>query len=594
MFNQQKWFEEFRKSQDYLQFKDRPVAYFCAEFALLSDSPTYAGGLGVLAADMLNEAADQSLPLVAVGMFYEEGYLHYEIQNDGTVLKHPSRKSASEYGFSQVKDKYNKPLIITIPLQGRNIKVQAFEKQIKTVRILLLDTDIAENDQEDRNINNRLYVANKETRFKQQMVLGIAGLRFLEALKIHPYVYHLNEGHSALLSFELAHHEMNEYKGAFLEELKRTKQHIVFTNHTLLAVGNDTFNSDLVSALLTDYSNQLRLPVMDLISYGTVKDSSIFSMTLLAMRMATHVNAVSKLHAKKAAEIWPDHPMIAVTNGIHLGTWDSMKVKSEKLKVKSDGGGSANINNFSFDNDITAGDLWLRHQENKRELLRSIKDNTGKVWNENHLLLGWARRMVPYKRPLALFQNREKLLRLLEDSNRPVRIVLAGSAHESDKEGAALLLEIKKLMDTNFGEYITYLPNYNINLAKVMTAGSDVWLNTPVVGFEASGTSGMKACLNGVLPASTKDGWLAEVELYGIGWSLDSDNITESLLNTIEHQIVPMYYFRDREGLPGAWVENMRNSREMILNEFSATRMLKEYISGMYLPSIKMLAENKT
>ncbi len=588
MSDHEKWFEEFRNSKDYSLFKIRPIAYFCAEFALLSDSPTYAGGLGVLAADMLNEAVDQKLPLIAVGMFYEEGYLHHEIQDGATILKQPSQKSAFEYGFSQVKDSNNQPLIVSIPLQGRILKIQAFEKQIKTARIFLLDTDIAENDQEDRNINNRLYVANKETRFKQQMVLGIAGLRLLEALKIHPYIYHLNEGHSALLTFEVAHHEMSEYKGAFLDELKRTRQHIVFTNHTLLAVGNDTFNSELVSALLTDYSNQLRLPIAELTSYGMVKDSSIFSMTLLAMRMAMHVNAVSKLHAKKAAEIWPDHPMIAVTNGIHLPTWD--KISGDRVRESESQSDKENVKAIDFDSQ----QLWVNHQENKKELLKLIKDRTGNDWSEDHLLLGWARRMVSYKRPLALFQNREKLLKLLEDRNRPVRIVLAGSAHENDKDGAAILIEIKKLIDTELGKYITYLPDYNINLAKIMTAGSDVWLNTPVVGFEASGTSGMKACLNGVLPCTTKDGWVSEVELYGIGWALDSDNITESLLQTIENKIVPMYYFRDREGLPGAWIENMRNSRELILNEFSATRMLREYINKMYLPSIKMLEENRS
>lgn len=585
-----KWFDEFRNSQEYSQLSTRPIAYFCAEFALSADSPTYAGGLGVLAADMINEAADQNLPLVAIGMFYEDGYLHHEIQDGGTILKHPSKKTPLDYGFTQVKDANSHPLIISIPLQGRLLKVQAFEKQKKSIKIFLLDTDISENDPEDRNINNRLYVANKETRFKQQIVLGIAGMRLLEALKIHPYVYHLNEGHSALLSFEVAHHEMNEYKGAFLEELKRTKQHIVFTNHTLLAVGNDTFNSDLISALLTDYSAQLRLPVSDLIEYGIVKDSSIFSMTLLAMRMATHINAVSKLHAIKAAEIWPDHPMIAITNGIHVRTWDKIRPDDETIST---------ADSVSRETNRQSGDgvglelLWSRHQENKKDLLELIKEKTGKVWDQNHILFGWARRMVPYKRPLALFQNQEKLLKILEDRNRPTRIVLAGSAHENDKEGAAMLFEIKKLMDTKLGEYITYLPDYNINIAKTMTAGCDVWLNTPVVGFEACGTSGMKACLNGVLPCTTKDGWFNEIDLYGIGWSIDSDNITESLLETITHQIIPMYYFKDRQGFPVAWVENMHNSRELILNDYTATRMLKEYITGMYLPSIKMLEEVK-
>jgi len=236
----------------------------------------------------------------------------------------------------------------------------------------------------------------------------------------------------------------------------------------------------------------------------------------------------------------------------------------------------------------------VKHQENKRTLLSLINEKTGNLWDENHLLFGWARRMVPYKRPLALFQNREKLLQLVKDSRRPIRIVLAGSAHENDLEGAKMLEAIRMLLNHELGKYIAYLPDYNINLAKSMTSGCDIWLNTPVVGFEACGTSGMKACLNGVLPCTTKDGWVAEVELYKVGWSLDSNNISESLLQTIEHQIIPEYYFKDKEGLPGAWLENMKNARELILNEFTATRMLREYISRMYIPTMTELSINKS
>ena len=577
-----KWFEQFRKSKDYDVLKERPIAYFCAEFGLISDSPTYAGGLGILAADMVHEAADQDIPLVAVGMFYEEGYFHHEIQKESIILVRPSRSTPASFGFSLVTDANKQPIIISVPLQGRQLKVRAYEKQIKTVRLFLLDTDIEENDQEDRNINDRLYVVNRETRFKQQMVLGIAGLRLLDSLNIHPIIYHLNEGHSGLLSFELAHHEVNEYKGKYEDELKRAKRHIVFTNHTLLAAGNDTFNSDMVSTLLSDYSAQLQIPVNELTSLGLIKDSSIFSMTLLSMRMAATINAVSKLHADKAKDIWPDHPMIAVTNGIHLGTWDGIDTKKDR-KLESLGN-EANITQA----------LWVKHQENKRTLLSLINEKTGNLWDENHLLFGWARRMVPYKRPLALFQNREKLLQLVKDSRRPIRILLAGSAHENDLEGAKMLEAIRMLLNHELGKYIAYLPDYNINLAKSMTSGCDIWLNTPVVGFEACGTSGMKACLNGVLPCTTKDGWVAEVELYKVGWSLDSNNISESLLQTIEHQIIPEYYFKDKEGLPGAWLENMKNARELILNEFTATRMLREYISRMYIPTMTELSINKS
>ncbi len=590
MQQHENWFDDFRKSKEYEFLKIRPIAYFCAEFALINNSPLYAGGLGVLAADTILEAADQGIPLVAIGMFYEEGYFHHELVNDATLLKHPPKSAPPDFGFKPVVDLNKQPVIISIPMQGRQLKVRAFEKQIKTVRVFLLDTDIDENDPLDRGINDRLYVGNKETRFKQQIVLGIAGLRLLEILKIHPSVYHLNEGHSGLLAFEVANHEMNEYKGKYNDELDRARRHIVFTNHTLLAAGNDTFNNDMVSALLSDYSAQLQVPVNELIPLGLVKDSSIFSMTILSMRMASRINAVSKLHAKKAEEIWPDHPMISVTNGIHLDTWDRVGIHNSELRVKNSE--MALIDKYNFDNQNVIN-LWTRHQENKRTLLNIIQEKTGKVWDENHLLLGWGRRIVPYKRPLALFQNKEKLLKLVQDSRRPVRIVLAGSAHESDSEGAGMLNDIRLLLESELGEYITYLTDYNINLAKIMTSGADVWLNTPIVGFEACGTSGMKACLNGVLPCTTKDGWVAEVELYKIGWILDSNRITDSLMEILEHNIIPEYYFKNREGIPGAWLENMKNARELILNEFTATRMLKEYFTQMYLPVLTELFETQ-
>lgn len=559
------WFETFRKSKEYQIFLKRPIAYFCAEMALAEDSPTYAGGLGVLAGDTIWEAAEQKIPLVAVGMYYHEGYLHHELYSDGIMLKHPMRRTPQDFGFRQVMTAENQPLTVSIPLEGRQLKIGAWEMQKGTVRVFLLDTDIIQNDQTDRSITNRLYVANKETRFKQEMVLGIGGLRLLEALKIHPMIYHLNEGHSALLALEIAFHEMKEYGKNFIEELDRAKHHIVFTNHTLVAAGNDTFNNDMASALLSNYSEQVRVPVHQLTSLGLVQESSIFSMSILALRMAHRINAVSKLHAKKAKDIWADHPMSAITNGIHVPLWDAINDKEH---------------------------MWEKHIENKKALLTYVHKKTGQKWDENDLVIGWARRMVGYKRPLALFQDIERLKKLVKDTKRPLRVVMAGSAHESDFEGSQMLAELQRLIVTELDGYVVYIPDYNLKVGKLMTTGCDVWLNTPVVGFEACGTSGMKACLNGVLPLTTKDGWVDEVDLYKIGWYLDDDAITDSLLGTLEQHILPMYYERNAQGIPEGWLENMHNARELILNEYSATRMLQEYISTMYLQCLSSLEKD--
>lgn len=601
MDQQKKWFENFQQSEEYKVLKDRPIAYFCFEFAISEDSPTYAGGLGILAGDMVRECVDQKIPLVAVGLYYHEGYLHHELYSEGTALKSPMKRTPEELGFSEVVDENRKLIKVQIPMEGRKINISAWEKQIGTVRIFMLETDLPENDQSDRKITNRLYIDNKEIRLKQEIVLGIGGLRILEALKIHPLIYHLNEGHSALLAFEIAHHEMREYSKPFMDELERTKHHLVFTNHTLVAAGNDLFPKELITALLADYAKELQIPVQDLIGFGLIPDSSIFSMTNLALRMADHISAVSNLHAEKAKDLWPDFSMVPITNGIHVGTWDKLG-KSQIRNPKSETNEkNQNINDQKVSNlensnlgivsnfDIRTSDFWSRHQENKRELLAYIKKKTAQVWDENTLLLGWGRRMVGYKRPLALFQQKEKLLHLLKDEKRPVRIIMAGSAHESDTIGADTLEELQRLIVSDFDGYVAYLPNYNMKTAKLMTSGCDIWLNTPVVGFEACGTSGMKACLNGVLPCTTKDGWLADVELFGVGWVLDSDTITESLMQIIEREIIPMYYFKDKEGVPGAWVDNMLHARKMILENYSTTRMLKEYFENLYSHSLTYL-----
>ncbi len=584
-YNQQ--FITFRQTNEYKQLLERPIAYFCAEFAFEDESPTYAGGLGVLAGDTVKEAADQEIPFVAVGLYYHEGYLHHELYSEGTVLKFPMRRSPEELGFKKVVNEENHPISVTVPLHGRQVKIEAWEKQRgKTVKLILLDTNTPDNTNEDKEITNRLYIVDKETRFKQEMVLGIGGLRMLEALKVHPSIYHLNEGHSALLALEIAHHEMHEYNTGFLEEIERAKQHMVFTNHTLIAAGNDMFSTDMVAALLTDYAREVQVPLTDILSFGQIHDSSIFSMTTLALRMSSHTNAVSRLHAEKAKEIWKNHPMLSVTNGIHLRTWDKMelKMKNEKLKIET----------ISQSEGLTANPkaFWQKHQENKKELLELIQRKTSQTWSENDLLIGWARRIVAYKRPLSLFQNQDALLRLLNDEKRPLRVVMAGSAHESDIEGAKMLEELQRMIVTKFDKYVVYLPNYSLKEAKILTAGCDVWLNTPVVGFEACGTSGMKACLNGCLPLTTKDGWVHEVNLYQIGWEVNNESITDSLLNTLEHQIIPMYYFKDKDGIPGAWIENMKNARNMILNDYSTTRMLWQYFDSMYLPTLSTLQKH--
>ncbi|HZE87617.1 MAG TPA: alpha-glucan family phosphorylase [Methylomirabilota bacterium] len=545
------WFKKFIASSEYKFMQDRPIIYFCAEYALNDTLPIYAGGLGILAGDMIREAAEHEIPFIAVGLFYHKGY----------SLKESARINPASSNLTLVVDKQNKPVIVTIPIQDTLVSAQAWFLQIGNTRIYLLDTDLTQNAEEDRQITDQLYASSKEVRLKQEMILGLGGLRLLEALHISPIGYHLNEGHSALLALEIVRLEMKKHKHTFLEELDNTKQHIFFTNHTLIPAGNDTFGVDLVSTLLSGFAKELQVPVSEIIKLGLIAGSSIFSMALLALRMAGKINAVSRLHAKKAQEVWKEHPMIPITNGINVKTWDRVGKK---------------------------GNIWEKHQRNKRDLLQYIHKMTGVRWDEDTLLLGWARRIVAYKRPLGLFDNLQQFKELATSSDRPINVVIAGIAHQNDEEGIMILKQIHKIVTEDLKGIVVYLPDYNMINARLLISGSDVWLNTPVVGFEACGTSGMKAALNGVLPCSTQDGWVAEADLYKVGWVLDSDNLSNDILSVLKTQIVQLYYDRDARNIPQQWVKMMQNAREMVLNQFSTTTMLRKYIEEFYLPVIRI------
>lgn len=528
----------------------RPIAYFCAEYALDDKLQIYAGGLGVLAGDYVKEAADQDVPLVAVGLYYSEGFVHKELSPEGRVVDLHESKSPEEVGLTLAKSKTGEEIRVSVPIGQAEVQIRVWIREEKNLKLYLLDTKVEENSGPDQHITDTLYTTDKETRFKQEMVLGIGGLRVLLALGYHPSFYHLNEGHSALLIYELIYHEMTEYKLDFEAAKGRARERVLFTNHTLVAAGNDVFSNDLVALLLSKYSEEIAIPVKQLVDLGLVQQSSTFSMTMLAMRAAGKINAVSKLHAKKAKDIWSDHPMVPVTNGIHIPTWDK----------------------------VGEGEMWSAHKENKRKLLQIIQEKTGTVWEDNVILLGWARRMVKYKRPLALVERLKQFGEMARDTNRPIHVVFAGLSHPADEDGQSMLEELQYRLSSDLKGVAVYLPHYNLELSSLMTAGCDVWINTPVVGFEACGTSGMKAALNGDLPMSTLDGWVDEIEMLGVGWGLQDNDLTESMMNTLNNQILPLYYEQNAEGIPEAWLTMMKNARELIKNEFSMTRALKQYL----------------
>ncbi|MEI8062312.1 MAG: alpha-glucan family phosphorylase [bacterium] len=543
------WLEQFSQSEQYSELLKEPVAYFSAEYALVSDWHSYAGGLGILAGDYFFEMASQKFPVVAIGLFYHQEYVAGEGQ----------KRDPKTLGLSQVLGADGKPITVTLPIGDRDVQIRAWIMDKGPSRLFLLDTDVEGNHYEDRSITSILYAENRDVRLMQEIVLGIGGMRFLRALEIHPAVFHLNEGHSAFLALELIRHEMRQHQLTFAKAYQYARQHIVFTNHTLVMAGQELFSIDKVDYMLKRFAQELEVTLGVIIALGKVPGQDLFSMTNLALNMSHKVNAVSVLHSIKAAVLWKDYTIEEVTNGIYIGRWDS-------------------IGDYSYDKEI-----WQKHQSNKRILIDEIKKQTGKVFDENILLLGWARRMVEYKQPLAILADLQRFKDIAERQGRKVQIVFSGPLNESQKENNQFLKTLLQYADNELKDTLVFLPNYNLNLSKILVSGCDVWLNTPMVGSEACGTSGMKACLNGVLPLSTRDGWVYETNLSQVGWVVgERGDISEELLTVLEKEIVPTYYESKAQ-----WITRMRNSRELILERFSASRMLAEYIDKFYLPILK-------
>jgi len=560
------WFNDFNTSDLYRKFQLRTVAYFCAEFCLYErtmpevgpgmrrDLSIYAGGLGILAGDLIREAADRNFPLVGVGLFYS---------------------NAKDLGVAQRRlkmalDRSLNLITVEIPLQDRRIFVAAYVWQEKGVPVYLLTTDISQNESRDRAITSSIYPEDKEKRLQQEIVLGLGGLRFLEAMGIHPAVYHLNEGHSALLALEIIRHEIEERLIPFDEAKDLAKRRIVFTSHTLLPSGNDVFSNDLVAANLIKFSEEMAIPVNNLVRLGLVQESNLFSMTMLSLRLAQTINGVSQFQVKKALEIWPDHPMTGITNGIHLRTWDKAGIDGDP-------------DWFGHESDIRD-----RHWESKRKLLKYVEQVSGQKWNQDWLLVGWGRRIVGYKRSRAIFQDIDGLAAILRDGKMPVRLIISGIPHPSDGDGQRQLSEIKEIIRNKLPDVACYLPGYNFEIAGSMVSGCDLWLNTPAVGFEASGTSTMKAMLNGTLLVSTRDGWLNEIEINSVGWELGDANPGTDFMNLLDKEIKPQYYSDKKTDPEKKWLNKMLEAREIIVNKYSASRMLKEYIEELYVPIISL------
>lgn len=599
------------------------IAYFSTEFGLHETLPIYAGGLGVLSGDHLKEASDLGLPLIAMGFLYTKGYFTQTISEDGWQEDNYIKLNFDQLPVIPLLDEDEKPLTVQVELAGRGILLRIWKIQVGRVPLYLLDSNVDGNSNEDRELTSRLYNSDLDSRISQEIILGVGGVRALRKLGHSPSIWHMNEGHSAFLSLERIREEIEA--GASLEEaLAAVRSRIVFTTHTPVPAGSDEFPDWLIDKYFGGFREKLGLTrdeFFDLARHN-VSWGETFSMPVLAMRMSTLRNGVSELHGQVAREMWnylwpqlktEDVPISYITNGVHTGTWLARRLRhlygsylgQDWLENIDDPG------IWDAIADIPAEELWMARRHLKRKLVLYMRERARSQWlrdevhpvqviaagtllNPYALTIGFARRFATYKRADLILSDFERLLRIINKPNMPVQIIFAGKAHPADKPGKLLIQKVyRKVKLAESGGRLVFLEDYDMNLARYLVQGVDVWLNTPRRPLEASGTSGQKAALNGVLNFSVLDGWWREGYNGNNGWAIGADVSypdhkfqddmdAENLYDTLENEIVPLYYDRTPGGLPLEWIARMKESIRTLAPEFSMRRMVKAYATEMY------------
>jgi len=608
--------------------KGAMVAYFSAEFALHQSLPLYAGGLGVLAGDACKEASDLGVPLVGIGFMYPQGYFHQKVSADGWQQEAYERLDWLDAPIEPAVRADGTPCVVAVPLGDRTVLVAVWVVRAGRVELLMLDTDLPENAPWDRELSARLYGGNLETRIQQEIVLGLGGVRALSALGIAPTVWHLNEGHAAFVVLQRVR-EALENGMPFDQAVAEVRRTTVFTTHTPVAAGHDAFPFHLVETYLSGAWGSLgglRDPFLALGAYDNGNgNGQMFNMTALALRSAGAVNAVSQRHRDVTRQMWApiwadlepgEGPVRAITNGVHVPTWVAAELsKLFEAHIAPDWR-QRHDDEQMWDaiEAIPDEELWAVRQALRNYLFAFIRERARNRWtdervgpgqivaagtllNPDALTIGFARRFTAYKRPELLFQDPDRLARILSAARQPVQILYAGKSHPADDSGKHHLQRIyKRAMDQGFGGRIAFIDDYDLHVAHFMVQGCDLWLNTPRKPLEASGTSGMKAAVNGVPNLSIGDGWWAEGYNGANGWLIDggcqSDNPSEvdaadadALYRLLETDVVPAFYDRDPQGTPRAWLRVVRESIRTVMPRFSARRMVKQYVESMYGPA---------
>lgn len=604
------------------------VAYFSAEFGIHECLPIYAGGLGILAGDHLKSASDLGVPLVGVGLLYQKGYFRQYLNMDGWQQEVYAENDVHNMPIELIRKDSGRPLTISVEYPGRCVLAQIWCVSVGRTKLYLLDTNVPANSPADRMVTSSLYGGDRELRIRQEIMLGIGGLKALAAMGITPTVCHMNEGHAAFMALERIRGLRSAKGMTFDEALEATRSGNVFTMHTLVKAGLDEFSVQLMDKYFGSYFPHLGINRKQFLALGRMlpdDDNESFKMPVLAVKLSSITNGVSKLHGRISREVWgnlwpgvpaKEVPIISITNGIHVKSWISEELDSLYSRYLGPTWSEHIADASAWDNvnQLPDEELWRVHQRCKEQLIVFARNRlrmqvqrrgtyhtelnrVGEVLDPEALTIGFARRFVSYKRGDLLLKDSERLVKILNDPARPVQIVFAGKAHPKDAEGKDIIRRIVQFASRDdVRRRIVFLEDYDIDLAKVMVRGVDVWLSNPRRPMEASGTSGMKAAVNGVLNMSTLDGWWCEGYSPDVGWAIGANGAWENaeyqdvvesqaIYNILENEAVPLFYTRSADNLPRAWIRRMKSSISQIAPKFNTHRMLAEYTRRLYNPA---------
>jgi phosphorylase/glycogen(starch) synthase len=629
----------------YLEYMQKPmkigpkIAYFSMEFGLHDSIKLYSGGLGVLAGDYLKEASDSAVDVIGVGLLYRYGYFKQLISEHGDQIAQYESQKFSKTPALPVRDANGKWMSIHINLPGRTLTARIWRLNVGRIPLFLLDTDFEDNIEQDRSITHHLYGGDWDNRFRQELLLGVGGIRALDNIGIHADLYHCNEGHAAFIGIERLRKFIVEKNLTFAEATEIVRSSQLFTTHTPVPAGHDAFSEDTVRTYLSHYPSRLKISWNQFMALGKANPDDVtekFSMSFLAANLSQEINGVSKLHGKVSQDIF--HAMYKgyaaeelnigyVTNGVHLPTWTAkpwMELYQETFG-KDFFTNQTNFDTWKKIQDVQDGVIWKLRNNQRQILIEYIKERLKEAgvmrlenpkmvvemserMNKHTLTIGFARRFATYKRAHLLFSDINRLDKIVNNQSMPVQFVFAGKAHPQDKAGQDLIKVISEISKRpEFIGKVIFVPNYEMKLAKVLVQGVDIWLNTPTRPLEASGTSGEKAVMNGVLHLSVLDGWWAEGYKESSGWALPEESTyentayqdqldAETLYNLLENEITPLFYFRDEEGLPTGWIQYIKNSIEKVASNFTMSRQLMDYENKYYTPlydrSLKMQADD--